>query len=88
MMEQHIKYLYIHKMEKYELLRADLGQETKSDENGNYEINITIGIHPTDGFTPDFSKDIIVTSNNDMKGTEVDLQRDQEIANFMANINK
>jgi len=73
---------------KYELIKYDLGQETETDEQGNYSINITIAIHPTDGIAPDFSKDIIVVSNNDMTGHQVDAQREQEVDNYILEINK
>lgn len=59
------------------------GQEPTDD----YEVTITMGIHPTDGIGADFSKDIIVTSNNNMTGFEVDEQRELAIENYMIAIN-
>lgn len=59
------------------------GQEATDD----YEVTITMGIHPTDGIGADFSKDIIVTSNNSMTGFQVDEQRQLAIDNYMIAIN-
>lgn len=87
---------------KYELIKTDISPERTImqdilDGNENiigqeptdeYEVVITIGIHPTDGVAPDFSKDIIVTSNNSQTGFEVDIQRQQEIENYLNLINQ
>jgi len=58
------------------------GQEATDD----YEVTITLGIHPTDGIGTDFSKDIIVKSNNSMTGFEVDIQREQAVSDYMQSI--
>ena len=59
------------------------GQEPTDD----YEVTITMGIHPTDGIGADFSKDIIVTSNNSMTGFQVDEQRELAVDNYLQAIN-
>jgi len=58
------------------------GQEPTDD----YEVTITMGIHPTDGIGADFSKDITVTSNNSQTGFEVDIQREQAVSDYMQSI--
>jgi len=80
---------------KYELIKTDILIErtvmqdvvvddvvTGQEETDNYEVTITLGIHPTDGVAPDFSKDIIVTSNNSMTGFQVDEQRELAVDNY------
>lgn len=74
-------------MGKYELEQIAFGQETEADENGDYSIDITITIRPTDTFIPNFSKVITVVSNNGMTGTAVDTQRETEVNNFIKAIN-
>jgi len=61
-----------------------IGQEP-TDE---YEVIITLGIHPTDEIAPDFSKSIIVKSNNNQTGFEVDEQREQAIQDYLNLINQ
>ena len=61
---------------------------TGQEETDNYEVTITMGIHPTDGIGADFSKDITVTSSNAQTGFEVDEQREQAVTDFMASINE
>lgn len=61
-----------------------IGQEPSDD----YEVTITIGIHPIDNIAPNFSKDIIVISNNSMIGFEVDVQREQAIQDYIILINQ
>jgi hypothetical protein len=85
---------------KYELIKTDISAErtvmqdvvvddvvTGQEETDNYEVTITLGIHPTDGVAPDFSKDIIVTSNNSMTGFQVDEQRELAVDNYLQAIN-
>jgi len=85
---------------KYELIKTDISAErtvmqdvvvddvvTGQEETDNYEVTITLGIHPTDGVAPDFSKDIIVRSNNSQTGFQVDIERAQAIEAFIDNIN-
>ena len=85
---------------KYELIKTDISTErtvmqdvvvddvvTGQEETDNYEVTITLGIHPTDGVAPDFSKDIIVTSNNSMTGFQVDEQRELAVDNYLQAIN-
>ncbi|MEI6184446.1 MAG: hypothetical protein WCP65_02890 [Bacteroidota bacterium] len=63
------------------------------DENGNqvptdtYGVNISIGLHPTDNVAPDFTKTIVSVSHNSQTGFEVDAQRQQDVANYLAQIN-
>jgi hypothetical protein len=59
---------------------------TGQEETDNYEVTITMGIHPTDGIGADFSKDITVTSNNSQTGFEVDIQREQAVSDYMQSI--
>ena len=73
---------------KYELIKYDIGIESNTDEDNNYSVNITIGLHPTDGIAPDFSKDITVTSNNSQDGFQVDTQRLQAINDYIDLINE
>ena len=72
---------------KYELIKYDIGIESDVDEDNNYSVNITIGLHPTDGIASDFSKDIRVQSNNSQDGFQVDAQRIQAINDYIALIN-
>jgi hypothetical protein len=73
---------------KYELIRFDIGKETNTDEQGNYSVNITIALHPTDGIAKDFSNDITVTSNNSQTGFEVDAQRQEAVAAHLIQVNQ
>lgn len=77
---------------KYELINKSISPEIEIYENGiktdTYKVIITLGLHPTDNIANDFSKDIIVTSNNAQTGFEVDVQRQQEIDNFILLINQ
>ena len=66
----------------------DVETVTGQEETDNYEVTITMGIHPTDGIGADFSKDITVTSSNAQTGFEVDEQREQAVTDFMASINE
>lgn len=85
---------------KYELIKYDISAErtvmqdiivddivTGQEPTDNYEVIITMGIHPTDGIGADFSKEITVTSNNAQTGFEVDDQREQAVADYMQSIN-
>jgi hypothetical protein len=72
---------------KYDLIKFDIGRETNTDEEGNYSAIITIVLHPTDGIAPDFSKDIVVTSNNNQTGYQVDAQRQITVENYINQIN-
>lgn len=60
---------------------------TGQEETDEYDVTITMGIHPTDGIGADFSKDITVTSSNAQTGFEVDIERAQAIEAFIDNIN-
>ena len=85
---------------KYELIKTDISAERTvmqdiieddivvgQEPTNEYEVTITMGIHPTDGVAPDFSKDIIVTSNNSQTGFEVDAQRELAVDNYLQAIN-
>lgn len=85
---------------KYELIKTDISTErtvmqdvivddvvTGQEATDDYEVTITMGIHPTDGIGADFSKDIIVTSNNSMTGFQVDEQRQLAVDNYLQAIN-
>lgn len=65
----------------------DVETVTGTEPTDSYEVTITLGIHPTDGIGADFSKDITVTSNNSQTGFEVDIQREQAVADYMQSIN-
>lgn len=64
-----------------------------TDENGNqiatdtYGVNISIGVHPTDNIAPDFTKTFESISSNSQTGTEVNIQRQQDIQNYIATLN-
>lgn len=73
---------------KYELIKKDILAERTIEETDNYEVTITMGIHPTDGIAPNFSKDITVISSNAQTGFQVDDQREQAVTDFMASINE
>lgn len=85
---------------KYELIKTDISVErvvmqdiieddiiVGQEPADEYDVTITLGIHPTDGVAPDFSKDIIVTSNNSMTGFQVDEQRELAVDNYLQAIN-
>jgi hypothetical protein len=85
---------------KYELIKTDISAErvvmldiiendnvVGQESTDEYEVTITIGLHPIDGIAPDFSKDIIVRHNNHQTGFEVDTQREFEINKYMTLIN-
>ena len=61
-----------------------IGQEP-TDE---YEVDITIGLKHLDNFIPPFSKTIIVKSNNNQTGFEIDEQREQAIQDYLNLINQ
>ena len=86
---------------KYELIKTDISAErvvmqdiieddivVGQEPTDDYEVTITIGIYPTDGVAPDFSKDIIVKSNNTQTGFEIDEQREQAIQDYLNLINQ
>lgn len=85
---------------KYELIRTDISTERTvmqdvivddvvigTEPTDEYEVTITMGIHPTDEIAPEFSKDIIVRSSNSMTGFQVDDQRELAIDNYLQEIN-
>jgi len=85
---------------KYELIKKDISAERVvmqdvivddvvigTEPTDEYEVTITMGIHPTDEIAPDFSKDIIVRSSNSMTGFQVDYQRELAIDNYLQAIN-
>jgi hypothetical protein len=71
---------------KYELTKTDYSGETVINET-EYSVNITLGLHPLDNFTPDFSKTITIVSNNSQTGFEVDTQRETAITSYLNTIN-
>jgi len=60
---------------------------TGQEPTDSYEVTITLGILPTDNIAPEFSKSIIVKSNNNQTGFEVDDQRELAIDNYLQEIN-
>jgi uncharacterized membrane-anchored protein len=66
----------------------DVETVTGTEPTDNYEVTITMGIHPIDGIGADFSKDITVTSSNAQTGFQVDEQREQAVSDFIASINE
>lgn len=86
---------------KYELVKYDISSErtvmqdvivddvvTGKEPTDNYEVTITMEIHPTDNIASNFSRDIVVTSHNDMTGFEVDEQRQEAVQNYIDSINE
>ncbi len=74
---------------KYEKIDGAINfSAEKPLEKDQYSCNITIGIRCTDGIGPDFSKDIVVISENSQTGYEVDKQRTEAIDEFINEINK
>lgn len=78
---------------KYELINTSISPEYPVfDEHGqstdDYKVIITMGFKSTDGIAPNFSKDIEVVSNNSQNGFDVDTQRGQTIADYIALINQ
>lgn len=65
----------------------DVETVTGQEETDDYEVTITLGIHPTDGIATDFSKDIVITNHNSQTGYQVDIERAQVILDFMNSIN-
>lgn len=65
----------------------DVETVTSTEPTDSYEVTITMEIHPTDNIASNFSRDIIVTSDNHMTGFQVDEQREQAIADYMQSIN-
>jgi hypothetical protein len=65
----------------------DVETITGQEPTDNYEVIITMAIHPTDGIGADFSKDITVTSSNAQTGFEVDTQREQAVQEYLQSIN-
>jgi len=61
----------------------EIGQE----ETDDYEVTITLGLHTADDLIPDFSKDIIVRSNNAQTGFQVDEQRNLAVLEYIQEIN-
>lgn len=85
---------------KYELIKKDISAERVvmqdvivddvvigTEPTDEYEVTITLSIHPTDEIAPEFSKDIIVRSSNSMTGFQVDDQRELAIDNYLQEIN-
>lgn len=87
---------------KYTILQTDISSERVimqdiTDEQGNiigqdqtneYEVDVTLCLKHEDNFIPPFSKTITVKSNNSQTGFEVDVQRQQEIDNYLNLINQ
>ena len=87
---------------KYTILQTDISSERVimqdiTDEQGNiigqdptneYEVDVTLCLKHEDNFIPPFSKTITVRSNNSQTGFEVDVQRQQEITNYLNLINQ
>lgn len=72
---------------KYELINTGYSVERIISDT-EYEITITLGFKPlVDLFLPNFSIDIIVISNNNQTGFEVDNQRQLAITNKINEIN-
>jgi len=59
-----------------------------TEPTDNYEVTITLEIHSTDNIAPDFSKDIVIVHHNSQTGFEVDIQRQQEVENYLNLINQ
>jgi len=72
---------------KYELINTGYNPEVNINED-TYSIDITLGLRSTNNFIPDFSKIITVVSSNSQTGYEVDIQRENAINDYIAEINK
>lgn len=72
---------------KYELIQSTISPENTL-ENYEYEVTITLWLHPTDNIAPNFSKEIKVISNNSQTGFEVNVQREQSIQDYIIQINQ
>lgn len=72
---------------KYELISSSLSPEIQIDNN-TYKVIISLYIHPIDGIAPNFLKELEVISNNAQTGFEVDIQRQQEIQDYLSLINQ
>lgn len=73
---------------KYELLNTIISAEMPIVDSDEYAVVITLRLHPTDNIASDFSKDIIVVSNNSQTGFEVDEIRQIAINDFLTLINQ
>lgn len=78
---------------KYQLLNTSISSEIPilgeaGEATNDYQVIITLCLKPIDGIAPSFFKDIEVTSNNSQTGFEVDVQRQQEINNYLNLINQ
>lgn len=71
---------------KYELTKTDYSADSTT-VSGRYSCDITLGLHPTDNFTPDFSKTITVESDNSATGNDVDIQRAKAVNDYINQIN-
>lgn len=69
---------------KYKLQSHWKETETKTDENGNYSVDIVLVVESTDEILAgaNVKKTITVVSNNDQTGHEVDAQRQKEIEDY------
>lgn len=79
-------------VETYEVENEDgeIVEQTRvigQEETDDYEVTITLGLHTADDLIPDFSKDIIVRSNNAQTGFQVDTQREQSVQDYLQSIN-
>lgn len=74
---------------KYELRENAVNFSAETALDGEkYSCTITIGLRCVDGVGPDFSKDIVVISDNEQTGYDVDNQRQEAIDDFINEINK
>lgn len=79
-------------VETYEVENEDgeIVEQTRvigQEETDDYEVTITLGLHTADDLIPDFSKDIIVRSNNAQTGFQVDEQRNLAVLEYIQEIN-
>ncbi len=60
---------------------------TGQEETDDYEVTITLSIHPIDDIVPYFLNEIIIRNNNSQTGFQVDIERAQAIETYMQSIN-
>ena len=60
---------------------------TGQEETDDYEVIITLSIHPIDDIVPYFLNEVIIRNNNSQTGFQVDIERAQAIETYMQSIN-
>ena len=79
-------------LETYEVENEDgeMVEQTRvigQEETDDYEVTITLSIHPIDDIVPYFLNEVIIRNNNSQTGFQVDIERAQAIETYMQSIN-